>query len=127
MVKFDLKFDIPITELIWGVFIGIVLMFVLNFFIDPLSLVVGLIVGGFITTYYSKEKKVRYGFYTGLIVLLLFMSIMVIIGGISAYNINFFVIVSDLIVFAGFATLGGLIARVINDVQKHKTELQPPI
>ena len=55
-----------ILPLIWSVFTGAAPIPIIVF-------VVAIVLGGFIATYFSKEKKMQYGIYEGIIIILIFI------------------------------------------------------
>jgi MFS family permease len=61
MEKFNLSFTNPIFTIIGGVIVAFTLMF-----IPYLGYIVGPLIGGFIATYFAKEKKIIYGLFVGI-------------------------------------------------------------
>jgi MFS-type transporter involved in bile tolerance (Atg22 family) len=62
MVKVNLNFKNPIFTIIAGAIIAFAWMFL------PIFGYMGPLVGGFLATYFAKEKKIMYGIYVGIII-----------------------------------------------------------
>lgn len=111
MEKVNLSFN-PILTIIAGV----IIIFIINSLLEPLPSVlssfIAPIIGGFIATYFAKKKRIRYGLYTGLGVLL-----------IQIMLINFFLNLNDslmwlyiqwlFIINICFAIVGGFIGKTV--------------
>ena len=117
MVKFD--FTNPIVTIIASIIFILIALNLLGSTIGPYSNFIILVIGGFIATYFAKERKIRYGLYGGTLSLLITAIPMIFMVN------SFYIIISLLIgsigiiiIGAVFGTIGGFIGKKI---PKNKT------
>ncbi|ADZ10528.1 hypothetical protein Metbo_2314 [Methanobacterium lacus] len=97
------------------------LMIRLGFIFDNITLAFSLVVGSCIATYYTKEKKIQYGIYVGLIWAVLGLVPLLSFGfpaDLSNLIINFLTFIKIIMM----AIIGSYLAIVIGKHQKYKHE-----
>lgn len=109
MTKFDLSISGPIVTIIGGIIAAFIIMFIIPY----LGYVIGPLVGGFIATYFSKEKEIIYGLFVGIgaMILLFFYPSS---GPISIIDIIKYIFVFSIISIIP-AIIGSFIGKRIND------------
>jgi hypothetical protein len=109
----------PVISIILGIITGIILfiisikLFSGNVLAEVASNFVIAIIGGFIATYFAKEKKIRYGIYVGIIFSVIFISIVALIP----INYIYFLIALVGIIFEVLlpAVIGGFIGKMTEE------------
>lgn len=101
----------PIVSIISGLVVAVVLdiISVRVFNATPVLgmavILLGIIIGGFLATYFSKYRKIRYSFYMGLILAVLFAIIV-------KDNFGLLSVINGFLFFPLVAFIGGLLGKV---------------
>jgi MFS family permease len=112
MVKLD--FTNPIVTIITGIIFILIVTYLFDSKIGPYGAFIIIVIGGFIATYFAKERKIRYGLYVGIISMA--------IAGISTIfmtnstDIIISLLIGSLgiiIIGAVFGTIGGFLGKRI--------------
>lgn len=106
----------PVISIILGIIAGIILLIISiklfsgNTLVSAATNFAISIIGGFIATYFAKEKKIRYGIYEGIILSIMFISLVSLIHTTYIY----FLIALVGIIFEMLlpATIGGFIGKM---------------
>jgi uncharacterized membrane protein len=109
----------PVISIILGIITGIILLIISMKLFSGNALAAAAtdfiisIIGGFIATYFAKEKKIRYGIYEGIILSVIFISIVALIP----INYMYFLIALVGIIFEVLlpASIGGFIGKMTEE------------
>jgi len=114
MEKVNLSFD-PILTIIAGVIMALII----DIFAGPLSEIIAPLIGGFIATYFAKERRVRYGLFAGIGVLL--VQILFLVSFFRLNSSLFWIFIQWFFIICCFAIIGGVIGKIVyysfNDVE----------
>ena len=118
----------PGISIILGIITGIILfiismkLFSGNVLASIASNFVIAIIGGFIATYFTKEKKIRYGIYVGIIFSAIFISIVALIP----INYIYFLIALVGILFEVLlpATIGGFLGKMTDENNRQAFQIK---
>ena len=118
----------PGISIILGIITGIIL-FIISMKLFSGNVLAGIssnfviaIIGGFIATYFAKEKKIRYGIYVGIILSVIFISIVALIP----INYIYFLIALVGIIFEMLlpATIGGFIGKITEENNRQAFQIK---
>lgn len=113
MVKVDLSFKNPIFTIIAGFIVTVIVAIISGrLHLGGVNLI-GPVLGGFIATYFAKEKKMRYGLYEGICVMILLILIIVFGYGVYTGSLFWYVVSCTIIIGPFFASIGGFLGKVI--------------
>lgn len=117
-----------------SVILGLIVSYIILFFIGNLTLLVAsdsvfqqigivestasLVVGGFIATFFAKEKKIQYGIYVGIIWMVLIGFVPSLIFGLPTSLLNLVITVLMYIGFIIAPTAGSYLAIIVAEHQK---------
>jgi len=117
-----------------SVILGLIVSYIILFFIGNLTLLVAsdsvfqqigivestasLVVGGFIATFFAKEKKIQYGIYVGIIWMVLIGFVPSLIFGLPTSILNLVITVLMYIGFIIAPTAGSYLAIIVAEHQK---------
>jgi len=112
MVKLDFKN--PMVSIALGLIVSFIVFFIVQLIYSEIDSFIAFILGGFIATYFAKERRIIYGLYEGV----LFVFIITFIGIIKNYEYfgsHSFLINLPGIILLGviFGTIGGFIGKKI--------------
>lgn len=120
----------PLVSIIIGLFVFFILseLFGFVFGINPGNIIllyaVIFLIAGFTATYLTEEKKILYGFYTGLSIIIL-TNVDTIISGFSLPSFTNQII--DCLMVIAIATIGGVIAKkldnTLNNIELSEKEI----
>jgi putative membrane protein (TIGR04086 family) len=123
----------PILTIITGIFIALLFsaflelitgIYKYNFTVTSFDLrffvvgVISFVIGGFIATFFAKEKKIQYGVCVGIIVILL----SIVIHGTN--NESYYIIIGKFVGYLLSATIGGYIGIIINKHLQNTAKLE---
>ena len=103
----------PIISTILGLIIAVILIIISTAAFNATSILgkaiilSAIILGGFIATYSGKYKKIKYSFYMGLILAVLFSIVVVVTDGFSLFPI-----ITGFLFFPLVAIIGGLLGKI---------------
>lgn len=100
----------PIISIILGTIIAFIIGPLIAIFNPIFIYIYPVLIGGFIATYFAKEKKTRYGIYVGIIIIILF-GLPAFLVDISNYT-NFLLVSFFVIIPAG---IGGFLGKMTDE------------
>lgn len=126
MVKLNIDIKDPISTILLGIIITSALMILIDNlesylwvyeYVIPVEIVISGLIGGFVATYFAKDKKIRYGIYEGILAILIYITY-TYLAYPSEFEFGFFNYFAFLALFLIFllllpAIIGGYLGKTI--------------